>query len=627
MSSRLSNPFRLRASEKIEQDDSFLRLFSPDVFQVIYNLHAADSLWNNLLLIRSSPGAGKTSLLRVFEPSSLLFVYNHREQDHYKELFSWLKKLDVICDSGLRTIGVHVKCTRNYELLEELQIDEWKQQRLFYSLLNSRLVLASLKGLATIGGLKFPDDLSKIDFVHSASENYSKTLQTPCNGADLYRWASKIENDVDDLLDSFLPTTNTVEGHDELFAPLILKAENILIDGIQICERILFTLDDAHKLGLTQRSKLLEDLAESRSNSSIWIAERLEALSEFKSYQGRDYNEINLESYWRDNPGKFKKTLEKIASKRALMSTDNVNSFEEHLVNQLEASEYETNLQGAIQEMSTEITKFATTTTKYDVWIRHISQAQGPIYEKALHHKETQILINRISGKQQMAFEFPLSLAELEDRIDAKLKNAAKLFLSSQAKLPYYFGFSTICTLSSSNIEQFLSFAAPLFEAMLSNEISNRNVSLSCEQQQSIVKKEVYRKWDELKVLVPKAELVMRFLHNIADYCYEVTNSPTASYAPGINGFAINEKNGARLFGEDGWDKNSIYAELQSVILICRAFNLLESKFTKQGKKNQEWEVLYLNKWVCARFDLPLGSGGWNPLSPDQLLKWTRIKV
>src|SRR5664279_1680181 len=99
MSQKLRNPFRLRASERIESDASFLRLYSPLVIETLTERSNKGILWNNVLFIHSSPGAGKTSLLRIFEPSSLQTLYSLKSQD-YTELFSMLKKLSIFNENG-----------------------------------------------------------------------------------------------------------------------------------------------------------------------------------------------------------------------------------------------------------------------------------------------------------------------------------------------------------------------------------------------------------------------------------------------------------------------------------------------------------------------------------------------
>ncbi|HQS52414.1 MAG TPA: hypothetical protein PLN99_10990, partial [Daejeonella sp.] len=62
-----------------------------------------------------------------------------------------------------------------------------------------------------------------------------------------------------------------------------------------------------------------------------------------------------------------------------------------------------------------------------------------------------------------------------------------------------------------------------------------------------------------------------------------------------------------------------------NVISTCVAFNLLEIKEVNQGEKGQKWQVYYLNRWLCVKFNLPFSYGGWRHKNTDELLKWTKI--
>ena len=68
------NPFKLNSSESIETDADFLRLFGPGVLDLL----PEGATSRRLLFIRSAPGGGKTTLLRVFTPSVLLSLLGLR---------------------------------------------------------------------------------------------------------------------------------------------------------------------------------------------------------------------------------------------------------------------------------------------------------------------------------------------------------------------------------------------------------------------------------------------------------------------------------------------------------------------------------------------------------------------
>ena len=61
------NPFLLRKSEVIDNDSAFLDLFEPGMLDVL-----PESEWfDNVRMIRSAAGGGKTSMLRLFRPETL----------------------------------------------------------------------------------------------------------------------------------------------------------------------------------------------------------------------------------------------------------------------------------------------------------------------------------------------------------------------------------------------------------------------------------------------------------------------------------------------------------------------------------------------------------------------------
>lgn len=629
MSNKLRNPFKMRASEKIESDANFLKLFSPDVIDILVERQKKGELWNDLLFIRSSPGAGKTSLLRVFESQSLNYIFNHKSQDFYKELYNPLKKLGVVDEEGIHLLGVILRCTRNYEILEDINIDEARKKRLFYALINSRIVLATLKGIAELRkDLQFPDDLEKIRFTPEVGqEDQIRGLKIPCNGQELFEWASSVEKDVYDVLDSFLPIENLkAVGHNEPFSTSILRPEYLSIDGVQIVDKILFMIDDAHKLSLKQRESYLKYLAENRNHSSIWISERLESLSDFRSFVNRDYNELNLEDIWHRNPGKFKKVLAKIASKRASISTEDVTSFQENLIDQIDETELAKDIRKSIEEVESNINSLHQYNSKFNNWYEYITEKKDHDLQTAILYKEAEILMHRNLQKNQLSFEFDLSVDELKSKIDSSLENAARLFISQKTKIPYYYGFDDLSSIATNNIDQFLSFSSELYEVMISKKLLGNEITVSPEKQDKIIRDIAKKKWNQLSALVPDSKLVKLFLDAMGRHFKSVTYKQTASYAPGINGFAINENSSYKLIEESKWQESEIYNVLRNMIMTCLTYNLLEVREVRQGLKGQVWQVYFLNRWLCIRYDLPLTYSGWNKFKPEQLMKWVNIK-
>src|SRR5262245_26761310 len=108
------NPFRLRASEAIESDTTFLKLFGPGMLDL---LPSGPQVWDKLQSFRSAPGAGKSSLLRLFTPTVLLTLHAFRRNDDLKELHQRMCEIGVIDEQGPRLLGVFHSCARNYATL------------------------------------------------------------------------------------------------------------------------------------------------------------------------------------------------------------------------------------------------------------------------------------------------------------------------------------------------------------------------------------------------------------------------------------------------------------------------------------------------------------------------------
>jgi hypothetical protein len=626
-SQKLRNPFRMRASERIESEASFLRLYCPLAIEGLLIKKEKSTLWGDIIFIHSSPGAGKTSLLRIFEPQSLSTLFSRRSQE-YLELYNVLKKLEIFDEEGVDLLGVLLTCTRNYEVLEDLNVSEGQKKRLFFSLLNSRLILATLRGMINLYGLQFPDGLNQINFNYKNEQGYFKKVSVPCTGQELYDWALTLEKRIYSALDSFLPLESTeIEGHDELFAFEVLRPEYFSIRGKKICGKFLFMLDDAHKLSYSQRDSLIKFLLEKRGQTSIWISERKEVLNppeNLGSSKSRDYEELNIEEFWQDRPGKFEKILVSVANKRALMSIENVNSFQENLESAWNEDEIKKVLLTAIAKYEKRVSKLSSYYSKFEEWSKYTLQFMGSPFQRAIILKSCEILMYRNIGKSQLDLGFTLSREELLEKKDSSIEDSARFFLSREFNLPYYFGFSNLVKLSNNNIEQFLSFSSDLFEEMLSNNLSGLNVELKPDKQERIIKSIVEEKWKELSKIVPYSNSIIPFLEQFSFFARKETYKPNAPIIHGVTGFAVSTPPNASFFKEQNWKTHDLYLPLRNVIATCVAYNLLEPRDIVQGQKGQIHQVFYLNRWLCMKFNLPLAYGGWKSKTQDELLTWTK---
>ncbi len=136
------NPFRLRRSESIDTETAFLSLFEPGILEVM----PTTGFWETVHILRSAAGGGKTSLIRLFTPNTLLTLCAKRTDERLKELYQRIKDLGAVDDSGPTVLGVMLMCGPGYSMLHDLDLDQTRKDRLFFGLMNARIVLAVLRG-------------------------------------------------------------------------------------------------------------------------------------------------------------------------------------------------------------------------------------------------------------------------------------------------------------------------------------------------------------------------------------------------------------------------------------------------------------------------------------------------
>ena len=203
-----------------------------------------------------------------------------------------------------------------------------------------------------------------------------------------------------------------------------------------------------------------------------------------------------------------------------------------------------------------------------------------------------------------------------------KFGNVEELFLAIEYSLPYYFGASRIITLSSNNILQFLRIAGALFdEVMTAIRLGrDRDSFLTPKKQHDIIYKTAKYFYNEIPRTVRNGNDVYRLIQAVGYMGKAETYRPTAPYDPGVTGFAITMHDLDILLrkAENGDDKYiSLYQAIESAV----AHNIL-TPIPNYKCKNKAFLVLYLNRFLCVPFKLPLQKGGFREQKLDTLLKW-----
>jgi hypothetical protein len=622
------NPFRLRRAESIDTDAAFLGLFEPGILDVV-----PEKRWcENVHVLRSAAGGGKTTLLRLFTPSVLLTLNARRSEPNLRELYQRMQQFGAVDENGPRVLGVMLLCGRNYAMLQDLDLEPSRRDRLFFGLLNARIVLAVLRSAMALEKLEYPGDLERLRVAALPDSTPPRGITLPCTGKDLFEWAGGLEAKVCESLDSFGPLRlESLPGDDNLYSLTLLRPEALTVGGCAIADRTLLMMDDIHKLTTQQRQRLIQTVIELRSPVGVWIAERFEALNAEEmlasgTYEGRDYERpIELEWFWRTRYQRFEKLALQIADRRVRSAAETeLSSFRSCLHDTLDGPEWEEVFDRACTEVSARVRDRVQQVGRFQEWLAAREQRGGPPRERALAWRTLEILIEREMGRPQKGLfddSAPLDEGELKDKDDAKVKQAAELFLAREYGLPYYFGPERLSRLASLNIQQFLGLGGDVFEEALAAELLKKPHALSPQRQHDLMKKAADAVWEDIPKRVKHGRELRNFLEAIGKFSEWYTYRPTAPNDPGVGGTAIRMSERATLTDPAYLRSRPDQKRLAAIIASALAHNLLVADLDYLCK-GQKWMVLNLNRLLCVRFDLPLGYGLYKERPLSTLCQW-----
>jgi hypothetical protein len=528
---------------------------------------------------------------------------------------------------------VRLPLAATYATIGDLALGDAKSKRLLFALLNARIALALLRASLTLRRLRFPADLARITVAPTTGDEHS-AFSLPERGDEIFEWARAQELAVCQALDDLgSGSPANVEILDGLHVLRRFSPSSIRLDGELVTERVLVMFDDVERLTSSQRSYLVDEVFSLRGTTSVWLAERMEALSPSEllssgALEGRDYGAvIYLEQWWRGVQTRFRNAAVKIADKRSRMAADLVgaaapiSSFAGCLQDSLDAGDWDGVFVQAQSRIRDRIVELATRDARFAEWIKVREAVEGTPQELAVAWRSLEIAIAQEVRKRQGSLAFPFTEQQLEKKDDSSKKAAAELFLAREFELPYYFGISRVASLASSNVEQFLELAGNLFEEVLSAALIKRPTDLAPARQEALLREVADRRWTDLPQRLPQGREVQVFLETIGKYCQWETYKPNAPYAPGVTGIAISMKDRAYLAKLGPKEGNPLHRRLTDIISACLAHNLMDA-YLDYKVKGGRWMVLNLNRLLCLKFNLPLQYGGFREKQLPVLVGW-----
>lgn len=626
------NPFESRASEHQRDIHEFVSTFGSGAIDLL-----PSAVWDRLVVLRSSPGAGKTSLMRLFTTETLMWICGR--YDKSEPVHRLLTEREVLEANGTpRKLGVLLPLDRDYVSLVDLPISEEAADRLFLRLLDSRILTSVLRASLLASRLGFPTDAERFRLDASAAEARTQAALEKIGGDDgsaIVSFSRRTERQVLDLLDAVLSVEleSGADGHAELLSLSILAECVITVDGSPLSLQPLLMFDDGHELATRQRQALLDNLSRRRPGVARWYSERFEAMSNQELMQGfgidgRDLVEIDIDDIARNGAGRrftagqYNKILSYIALQRAAPVLTTYAQESQPFFDFLEspsATPLPDEFPSLHNALRTRVLEASGSNARYRNWVEEADLLTGR--EASVRWRELEILIARDMRGQQGLFGEPLSDGDLSDRSSSALRDAADLSIAIQFGLPYYAGQERLLQLGSHNVEQFLNLCGALFEDLLVDISLGRKPTLTAIRQDKILRQASQAYWESIARTVPNGRDVRAIVAEIVRIAVEENKKPTVPYPPGVTGTALLMSDRERLLDVDYRDRNASAARLFAALASAVAYNVITADLNYSVKGNQ-YMVLYMNRLLCPHFGLPLGRGAFRERKLSQMLTW-----
>jgi len=616
------NPFLERRSERTTSDEEFALVFSPKILEKLSD----DIFKGGVHIFRSAPGGGKTTILRAFTPSVLRSFW--RSRGDLKESFPLFVEKGVLNDEdGPQLLGVLISCASGYaDLLPSASpIEEGP----FRALLDCRVILRTLRSLGAFLGFGSDESLDSIQLEYTEDAKDLQGIPKPTSARELVEWAEGQEKRIYAQMDSFAGNSNqSVPSSQRIESLLWLQSVRFMRNGSSIASRRLLMIDDLHRLRRKQREILTDELTVQRPGIPVWLAMRTLVLEDELLSQGaksgRDIQEYSLEELWGRSKGihQFLSFAQSVLDRRMRQQDSVTGTFAQHLREKLELEEVNAFVQPAIEALRAALEPHRKN-VRYSEWsARAEKKFEAPNLDSLLEFFVTRILVARDASKKQLSFDLALPAEEIDEKDSSSLRAAAEVLLHKEVGLPFYYGMERLCVMATYNVEELLSMAAALYEGIVAKRIlRTRHHNLSPGDQEKILREVAARRLKFVPKHHTEGTRAQKLITSIGGYCQSRTFLPNAPYAPGVTGVRLPQleleklQDRAHPLGEHG-------NLLKRVLSECIAENLLVLHPSSASTSRDAGSILYLNRTLCARFDLPLQMGGWQDVSCTDLIEW-----
>lgn len=639
----MDNPFAKRATEHVREDEAFLSLVTPEpVIRFLTTPGGEGQLYDRLVVIRGTPGSGKTTMAKLFEYPLLTTLLRHSDLPAQRALAAALSDAGAIEEGMPRIAGCRLALETDYRDIWQFPYSETLRIGLTHALIQTRAVLAWIRNLRQ-GGVAL-DAITVVPRgdAHAASQEIGGT-----KGREVLERAKETEEALYRIAAALVPPVvdHLPAAATGAYRPLdAIRYFEIEQNGSSPRRLIpLLILDDAHVLHPSQLASIQHWLARRELRVGRWILTRLDVLtpkevlartefgaSEVGDLPGltarRDVLNITLQGGLETRRGErlaFRKMAKDMADRylrqMPIFARRNILSLANFLrtdtppmaPGKLDAlkervNDYQEKLQisdSRRRSLEAEVRRYAarakTRELTDDVQLAMLS-----------------ILFHRYANRVPQSELFTVEQDPAPSRkikAESGVAEAAQVQLMHSDEIPHYYGIDALCDASSENAEQFLSLASALVELAATQLVRSRRASLTALQQHKLLRShagKILREWN-----FPHCHEVRRLADGMAERCVRKTLEPNAPLSHGASAWGIPQ--------EDFTAVVERYPELARVLQYAVAYNAL-ILVPEYGCQGREWCLLELGGAVLLHHGLTLHRGGFIKSDLDQLAQLIR---
>ena len=636
----MDNPFLKRATEHLREPAVFLGIVSPEPVRIFLGEAGRNgTLYDRLVLIRGTPGSGKTTLARLFDYVSLTTLLGNQDLASYRPLRAALTECGAIRDDRPAVLSCRLNMETDYRNIWELPYPEELRIGLTAALIEARTVIGWFDGLERAG-----IGISDVMVTPRARDSAVFTSMGGNDVSLIREKAKRVESEMYHVVAALVPPAQKDLPRELLAAyhPFdAIKDVTVQREGQRpLTLHPLIVLDDANVLHPNQL-KLLERWLRRRELSiARWILSRLDIIHLDKALEiltepsggpdlpgvsaDRESLEIMLQNVG-ESRREYRTQFRRMARDMANRYLGQMQLFQVRKLDKLsdllstEAITLSSSKQKQLDDSTDAIQRhLLISTARRDAIRDEVRQfkPKGQELSPDMVFAMEGILMHRYVNRvpQKTLFE------ENEDpppsrplRADSSVYEGARLQLLHHYDRPYYFGIDDLCDAGSENAEQFLHLTAILVEAIATRVIRSKPVSLNAKVQSELLREkasEIVHRWN-----FPECRRVRRLVDSIATRCLERSLEPNAWLGAGANAFGV---------VQDEFQAIPANApELARVIQFGLAYNAftLVPQYPCKGKS---WCLVELSGLPALKYGLTLRRGGFVEGTVENLVSMLR---